>query len=45
MGTTAALPDSPRDVLLYPTRLVDDLCFRFFALLEEVYELTLEVEQ
>jgi hypothetical protein len=42
---TAALSNRPRDVLLYPAWLVDDLSFRLFALLEEVHELTLEIEQ
>ena len=45
MWTTAALSDHPRDVLLYPARLIDDVCFRLFALLEKVYKLTLEIEQ
>ena len=45
MWTTAALSDHPRDVLLYPARLIDDLCFRLLALLEKVYKLTLEIEQ
>ncbi len=45
MWATAALPNRPRDMLLYPAWLVDDLSFRFFALFEEIYKLTLEIEQ
>jgi hypothetical protein len=45
MRATAALSNRLGDVLLYPAWLVDDLSFRLFAFLEEVRELTLEIEQ